>query len=415
MAKIPSSEVVFESCGDDCGYRQIVGLPKPLPEVAADFDWQSRDYDGFRLLMLEELAARVPERRRWNPADLEVVIIEALAAALDQMSDAADRIFAEAYLETARRPESLRRLLSLIGYNAVKQAQTSRLLPSQWNEGDPSFEQQLDRLWELRPALMEQARTAGPRELLAQRRMVTADDYRALLDSHPLVIQSGAVEEWGGAWSVVRIAVELADVKVGPQTVTLNLGSPLNEDTLEKLKADDKAFCDGQVLVPWNPYDEPPEKRTVRALLSHYIDQLRMVGQDYRLIDVKPVGLWLGFEVVVDDTYLKSEVQSALEQRLGLGPGGFFEEGRLRCGQDIRLGDLIQQMTAEGGVKSVTVTRFLRQDLIPQGTPSEEAAKLAHKQTQMALQAACIEIQSDELAICDPNRPRGGTLELTVS
>src|SRR5262249_32701696 len=81
----------------------------PLPNVGDDFDWLTRDYDGFRLFMMEELAARMPERARWTPADLEVVLVEALAAVLDQLSDRADRVAAEAYLETARRPESVRR------------------------------------------------------------------------------------------------------------------------------------------------------------------------------------------------------------------------------------------------------------------------------------------------------------------
>src|SRR4051812_50132952 len=72
--------------------------------------------------MMEELAARVPERQRWTPADLETVLVEALAAVLDQLSDRADRVAAEAYLPTARRPESVRRLLQYIGYDAVRAA-----------------------------------------------------------------------------------------------------------------------------------------------------------------------------------------------------------------------------------------------------------------------------------------------------
>ena len=40
----------------------------------------------------EELAARFPERRRWTPGDLEVVMVEVMAALLDQLSDMADRV-----------------------------------------------------------------------------------------------------------------------------------------------------------------------------------------------------------------------------------------------------------------------------------------------------------------------------------
>jgi hypothetical protein len=92
-----------------------VTLPGPLPGVGDDLDWKARDYDRIRIFMMEELAARFPERTRWTPADIEVVIVEVLAAALDQLSDMTDRVASEAYLETARRPESVRRLLKFIG------------------------------------------------------------------------------------------------------------------------------------------------------------------------------------------------------------------------------------------------------------------------------------------------------------
>jgi len=120
MAKAPVPVLSYaESCGD-CGQRQVQ-LPGSLPAIGDDFDWLLRDYDGFRLFMLEELAGRFPERSRWTPADIEVIFVEALAVVLDQLSDTLDRVHTEAYLDTARRPESVRRLLSLIGYDAVRQ------------------------------------------------------------------------------------------------------------------------------------------------------------------------------------------------------------------------------------------------------------------------------------------------------
>lgn len=120
MAQIPQPLLTFgKSCGD-CGQRQVE-LPRPLPGIGDDFDWLQRDYDGFRLFMLEELAGRFPERSRWTPADIEVVLVEALAVVLDQISDTLDRSQSEAYLDSARRPDSLRRLLSLIGYDAVRE------------------------------------------------------------------------------------------------------------------------------------------------------------------------------------------------------------------------------------------------------------------------------------------------------
>ena len=62
MADSPVVKLAFaESCGD-CGYREVT-LPEKLPALGDDFDWLLRDYDGFRLFMMEQLAARFPERR----------------------------------------------------------------------------------------------------------------------------------------------------------------------------------------------------------------------------------------------------------------------------------------------------------------------------------------------------------------
>ncbi|MEM1302966.1 MAG: hypothetical protein AAGH17_10305, partial [Pseudomonadota bacterium] len=73
MADLPAPELRFESGCPDCGSRAAV-LPLPLPRIDDDFDWKARDYDSFRLFMMQELASRFPERRRWTSADMEVVI-----------------------------------------------------------------------------------------------------------------------------------------------------------------------------------------------------------------------------------------------------------------------------------------------------------------------------------------------------
>ena len=93
MAQSPAVELHFRGTCPDCGVREVK-LPAPLADVGDDFDWLVRDYDGFRMFMLEELAARFPERKRWTPADLEVVLIEVMATILDHLSDMADRVAA---------------------------------------------------------------------------------------------------------------------------------------------------------------------------------------------------------------------------------------------------------------------------------------------------------------------------------
>ena len=122
MANAPELTLEYGKKGClDCGQRVLKAVP-PLPDVGDDFNWLGRDFDAIRQLMLEDLAARYPEKTRFTPADLEVVIAEVMAAVLDQISDMADRVAVEAVLETARHPASVRRLLKFIGVNAGKDA-----------------------------------------------------------------------------------------------------------------------------------------------------------------------------------------------------------------------------------------------------------------------------------------------------
>jgi hypothetical protein len=156
MAELPPPKLLFdESCDcGDCAAREI-SLPRPLPPPGDDFEWLVRDYDGFRAFMMEELAARFTERTRWTPADMEVVIVETLAVVLDQLSNMLDRVTSEGFLATARRPQSVRRLLKMIGFDAVRDANVST-------------PEELERLWLTSPHLMEAAREQGPRQIHTQ-------------------------------------------------------------------------------------------------------------------------------------------------------------------------------------------------------------------------------------------------------
>src|SRR5690242_11494413 len=125
MAQNPRTHLEFVDGCPDCAQRKV-DLPALLPTPGDDFDWDARDFDGFRQFMLEGIAARFPERKRWTAADLEVVLVEVLASQLDKLSDMLDRVAAEFTLETARRPDTVRRLLRLIGYDAVARAERLR-------------------------------------------------------------------------------------------------------------------------------------------------------------------------------------------------------------------------------------------------------------------------------------------------
>ena len=88
--------------------------PSALPELPVDY--LAKDYASFRQLMLDRVAALVPERRERNPADLGVALIELLAYVADRLSYQQDATATEAYLNTARRRVSVRRHARLVAY-----------------------------------------------------------------------------------------------------------------------------------------------------------------------------------------------------------------------------------------------------------------------------------------------------------
>ena len=346
MADNPKTRLSFEGRCPDCAKRQI-DLPPPLPVVGDDFDWMVRDFDSFRRFMLEELAARFPERTRWTPADMEVVLLEVLAAVLDQLSDMADRVAAEAFLETARRPESVRRLLGLIGYDAATAA--GLVDDSSDMENGETREEKLERLWRQNRVLMDMARQEGPRAIHTQRRMVTVEDYANRLKEHPLVLRAHAWSEWSGSWTTIRVAVVLWNDSLLDQD---ELNYPIELQGM----VNNFHFKHGLWPLVWEP-ESPP---TIRTALRSCLDAYRMLGQEVVLEDVLPVGIKMSLSIRVADNFFRSEVRHAVQDALGTGPGGFFEPGRLGFGDDLFAGDIFQVVMSLDGVENVCLNRFKR-------------------------------------------------------
>lgn len=385
MAANPKTRLSFEGRCPDCAERRI-DLPPPLPVVGDDFDWMVRDFDSFRRFMLEELAARFPERTRWTPADTEVVLLEVFAAVLDQLSDMADRVAAEAFLETARRPESVRRLLGLIGYDA---ATAAGLLddPSGMENGE-TREEKLERLWRQNPVLMDTARRQGPRAIHTQRRLVTVEDYANRLKEHPLVLRAHAWSEWSGSWTTIRV------------TVILWNDSLLDQEGLEypvelTKTVDNFHLKQGLWLPIW-----VPESPTIRTALRPCLDAYRMLGQEVVLQDVVPVGIKMSLSIRVADNYFQSEVQHAVQEVLGTGPGGFFEPGRLGFGEDLFASDIFQVVMSLDGVENVCLNRFKRF-----GDHYPDQANTGQ-----------IVLEELEIAVCnnDPTNPERGFYNLSL-
>jgi hypothetical protein len=401
MAELAPPELIFEGTCPDCAERRIE-LPQPLPDVGDDFDWRTRDYDGFRLVMLQELAARFPERTRWTPADMEVVLVEVLAAVLDQLSDMLDRVAAEAYLETARRPESVRRLLDLIGYDAVQLAIAHGQITSEKGEDEEVTAARLDRFWLRNPHFMEDARREGPRSIHVQHRMVTVDDYARRLEEHPLVLRAHAWSGWTGSWDTLRVAVVAWDNRHldGEEVTTpegdVRVPQPYPEDVREQIEEFHK-----ELSLPLPPLDSSPPP-SIRAVLRPYLEAYRMVGREVVLENALPVPVTFSLSIRVAGNFYRSEVRHAVNQALATGPGGFFEPGRLAFGEDLHAGDLIQALMALDGVESVCLNRFKRL-----GSQFDD---------QAFSDTPTIVLDGLELAVCDnkPAHPERGYYRATL-
>jgi len=364
MAETPQSILAFDlaDCAD-CGKR-ITKLPQTLPDAGTDFPWDARDYDAMRLFMLEELVARFPDRRRWTPADMEVIIIEVFAALIDHLSDATDKAFAEGSLETARMPASVRRLLSFIGYDALSDLLAERKLEAELATASELNKQNaVERYWHDNPFSMEEARQTGVRTIFDQARMVTEQDFTKRLDDHPLVARANASSVWTGSWNTLSVAVILVDTMWRIDQSFDSLKKPANpaakrafERRLEQLQLKTEQFhLRNDLAVPvWNA------RPTFRSILRTYVDSHRMCGQDVDFRDAVPVGIAIVISIVVAPDFYQSEVRQAAEIALGDGEEGFFQAGNLKFGEDLFSSDIIAALMALDGVQNVCLIRFKR-------------------------------------------------------
>jgi len=345
MADAPLMQLRFEGKCPDCGVREV-HLPAALPGVGDDFDWRVRDYDQFRLFMLEELSARFPERKRWTPADLEVVLVEVFATVLDQLSDMLDRVAAEAFLETARRPQTVRQLLEFIGYDAVAASKARDQIAGDL-ENEAAIKA-LENYWRGHPHAMEQAKRLGPREIHTQKRMVTTEDYALRLGEHPLVVDAHAWSEWSGSWYTLHLAVIVWE------------SHQLDDDIIypDELKLSVINFHENLGLPAPNLDDTPLP--SARVILRRYIEALRMVGQEVVLQNPVYIGIYMSLSVQVAANFYQSEMRHAITQVLGHGPAGFFEPGQHGFGEDLYSSDVIEALMALDGIEQVCLNRFKR-------------------------------------------------------
>ena len=391
MAELPEPVVVFDDGCPDCGERQVV-LPLPIPGVEDDFDWLARDYDSFRLFMMQELANRAPDRTRWTPADMEVVIVEVLAAALDRMSHAVDRIQGERFLDSARRPGSLRRLLALIGYDPTPEiAAALGQLPKDTTAAD------IEAYWRANPVEMERARREGPLKIGEQYRMVTLEDYATTLTAHPLVALAKARLVWTGSWQTILVStVQTNDYALD---AVLILGDTENENGIsDELWQQVRDHHDNRALpLP----DIETSQVTPRRVLRPLIDAYRMIGTEVFLEAAKPAPVAIILSVRAKPGYFRTEMRQALSQVFSSDRGGYFEPGAHGFGEALYASDIIEAAMQAEGVAVACLNAFRRL-----GRGFGDATK-----------AGVIQVADDEYIQClnERGNPDGGRIEITVN
>lgn len=369
MADKPAIHIEYlERCGD-CGDKRVE-LPLPLPEIGDDFDWDVRDYDGYRLFMLEELAARFQERKSWTPADMEVVLVETLSVVLDQLSDMNDRIQAESFLQTARRPDTVRRLLELIGYQPylhTDQKWLDKLTNNQYKvlDTDDSLtikrknNEQLETLWDYYPHLKEQAKIDGPRSIKQQHRMVTLEDYKLQLQSHPLVLDVAAYARWSGSWYSHYIVVRLINNLLLDDGLAIeDVITDMNDidESFQRFKEELKDYYQQMELS-----DQPEiEGNTSRYLLQDVIQRQRMIGQEVVLRDASLVGILLSLSVRISKEFYRSQVSDEIKDVLISRSHGYFSPGNLSFGEDIVASNIVEIISNLDGVESVCINKLKR-------------------------------------------------------
>ncbi len=98
----------------DCRDAHVCLRPAAVEPV---IDYLAKDYGSFRRVLLDRMALLAPQWRERNPADLGIALVEVLAYAGDQLSYFQDAVATEAYLATARKRTSIRRLARLVDYS----------------------------------------------------------------------------------------------------------------------------------------------------------------------------------------------------------------------------------------------------------------------------------------------------------
>lgn len=92
-----------------------------MKSINSTIDYITKDYEGFRDMMIQSIPKYAPEWTDTSQSDMGIVLIELLAQGLDILSYYQDKAFQENFLATAKTRRAVLNLSKLLGYELKTQ------------------------------------------------------------------------------------------------------------------------------------------------------------------------------------------------------------------------------------------------------------------------------------------------------
>ncbi len=380
MAQRPELQLAFTpgAC-PDCGSRRA-NMPPAAVVVPNDIDLTARDFEGLRQLMLESLVLDNPDRQRWSEADLEVALVEVLAAGLDHLSHSIDVLFAERFLQTARWPRSVVRLLTMIdgvspALSALRQVMR-RDERVRFGFDDPSVAPAtaLFAALDAHPQLIDIAKSAALEGVNRLVSCISLDDLQDHLQRVPLFSQVRARYLTEGGVAIYEAAVLLQDSSWRLFSLIDDLGQ-FTADFIAYFRVSEAeltpptdGLAAGNAGLP--ALSEAEIRQTsIRATVMYVLQPLMPIGIRFRLVEGQTIGVYMRLCVEVAPTYFRSEVDAAVREVLSAGANGMFQQTQFGFGQPLYVSDIQEALSALAGVQGVIISH-----LQMVGVPSSEAS-----------------------------------------
>lgn len=214
------------------------------------------------------------------------------------------------------------------------------------------------------PMSNEEIRLFAPESFQSQRRLVTAEDYERIAQSHPGVRAAVGVLRWTGSWDTAFVSIQRRDARAVTQT-----------------------FCDE---------------------LTAYLSRYQLMGRELAVRPPAYVPLRIVLVVRIEPGFFQATVQESLRaafcaHRLPGGRTGFFYPGNFTFGQDVYWSQLLETAQHTEGVAWI--------DLTNGATEFRRVGSFANQ-----MDAGKISIGPLEVARLDndPEQPQNGTIEFVM-